>query len=75
MESWNTVIRCDCGFDARSADEEGLVAEVRRHALEAHGMKLSHQEALLLTLRPELDEKSPATISSEPQARTDEEET
>ena len=26
------VIRCECGFEARAADEEGLVAEVRRHA-------------------------------------------
>ncbi|MGZ4401745.1 MAG: DUF1059 domain-containing protein [Gaiellaceae bacterium] len=33
---------CECGFDARAADEEGLVAEVRRHAVEAHCMPLSH---------------------------------
>jgi predicted small metal-binding protein len=47
------VITCECGFDARAADEEGLVAEVRRHAAEAHCMPLSHEEALLLVLRAE----------------------
>jgi len=47
------VITCECGFEARAADEEGLVAEVRRHAAEAHRMSLSHEEALLV-LRAEL---------------------
>jgi hypothetical protein len=49
------VIHCDCGFDAASEDEEGLVAEIRRHAREAHGMTLSQDEALLLVFRAELD--------------------
>lgn len=35
-------------FEARAADEEGLVAEVRRHAWEAHSMTLTRDEALLL---------------------------
>ncbi len=48
------VITCECGFEARAADEEGLVAEVRRHAAETHGMSLSHEEALLLVFRAEL---------------------
>jgi hypothetical protein len=48
------VLHCDCGFEARAADEEGLVAEVQRHAGEAHGMALSHDEALLLTFQAEL---------------------
>jgi predicted small metal-binding protein len=48
------VITCECGFEARAADEEGLVAEVRRHAAEAHCMPLSHEEALLLTFHAEL---------------------
>jgi hypothetical protein len=42
------VIHCDCGFDARAEHEDGLVAEVRRHAWEAHGMALSDDEALQL---------------------------
>jgi Protein of unknown function (DUF1059) len=47
------VLTCECGFDARAADEEGLVAEVRRHAAEAHCMPLSHDEALLLVFHAE----------------------
>jgi hypothetical protein len=48
------VITCECGFKTRAADEEGLVAEVRRHAAEAHCMPLSHEEALLLVFHAEL---------------------
>jgi hypothetical protein len=53
------VIHCECGFEARAADEEDLVAEVRRHAWEAHGMALSHDEALLVAFRAELGEEAP----------------
>lgn len=42
------MLHCECGFDARADDEEGLVAEVQRHAQEAHSMALSRQDALLL---------------------------
>jgi predicted small metal-binding protein len=49
-----TVVTCECGFEARAADEEELVAEVRRHAAETHRMPLSHEEALLLVFRAEL---------------------
>ena len=49
------VVHCDCGFDARAEHEYGLVAEVRRHAWDAHGMALSDDEALLLAFRAELD--------------------
>ena len=48
------VITCECGFEARAADEEELIAEVRRHAAEAHCMPLSHEEALLLVFHAEL---------------------
>jgi hypothetical protein len=48
------VLQCDCGFEARAADENELVATVRRHALEAHGMTLSQEEASLLASRAEL---------------------
>jgi hypothetical protein len=49
------AVRCECGFDARAADEETLVAEVRRHAWEAHRMALTSHEALLLAFRAELN--------------------
>jgi Protein of unknown function (DUF1059) len=67
------VLQCDCGFEARAADEDGLVAEVRRHAREAHGMTLSHDEALLLAFRAELDQEAPTTIPRESTARAKEE--
>jgi hypothetical protein len=50
------VLHCDCGFEARAANEDGLVAEVQRHAREAHGMALSSEQALLLAFRAELNE-------------------
>ena len=68
------MLQCDCGFEARAEREDGLVAEVQRHAWEAHGMALSHEEALLLAFRVELDEKAPATSSRELTTPTDEEE-
>ena len=60
------MLRCDCGFEARADDEDRLVAEVRRHAREAHGMSLSHDEALLLAFRAELDGTAPLTSSGKP---------
>ncbi len=54
------VLQCDCGFEARAEHEDGLVADVRRHAWEAHGMTLSPDEALLLAFRAELDETAPS---------------
>jgi hypothetical protein len=67
------VLRCECGFEARASDEEGLVAEVRRHANETHGMALSHDDALLLAFRAELDQHTGRSPSS-PDSDTDEEE-
>jgi hypothetical protein len=42
----------------RGAHEHTLVAEVRRHAQDAHGMALSHEEALVLAFRAELDDET-----------------
>ena len=60
MESIEKVLQCDCGFEARAEHEDGLVAEVRRHAWEAHDMSLSPDEALLLASRAELDSTPPS---------------
>ena len=49
------VIQCDCGFEARAGNEDGLVNAVRRHAWDAHRMALSDEEALVLALRAELE--------------------
>jgi hypothetical protein len=54
------VIHCHCGFEARAEHEDGLVAEVQRHASQAHGMALSRDEALLLAFRAELNATAPS---------------
>jgi predicted small metal-binding protein len=51
MRAMDRVLRCECGFEARAADEERLAARIRRHAWEAHGMTLSDEDALVLALR------------------------
>ena len=53
-DSVDKVLRCECGFEARAADEDGLAAKIQRHAQEVHGMTLSRNEALLLTFRADL---------------------
>jgi hypothetical protein len=70
----DTVLHCDCGFEVRGASEARLVAEVRRHAWEAHGMALSHDEALLLAFRAELDKEPPSTVPPQTTTQKDEEE-
>jgi hypothetical protein len=66
------MLHCDCGFEARAADEDGLVAEVQRHAREAHGMALSHDEALLLAFRVELNSAALTTTPRDRTTRTEE---
>jgi Protein of unknown function (DUF1059) len=47
--------RCDCGYRLKARAEEEQVAEIRRHALEAHGLAFSNEEALVVLLRSELE--------------------
>lgn len=68
------ALHCDCGFQARADDEEGLVAEVRRHAWDCHGMALSHDEALLVAFRALLDAQAPPAGPRETTNSTDKEE-
>ena len=49
------MLHCHCGFEARAAGEVELVAKVQCHAWEAHGMALTHDDALLLAFRAQLD--------------------
>jgi uncharacterized protein DUF1059 len=63
------VLHCDCGFEARAGDTDELVAQVRRHASEAHGMPLSHDDALLLAFRAELNEADLPAIRCETTAK------
>ncbi len=50
------IIRCDCGYRLGAGTEHRQVAEVRRHAWEAHGISFSTEEALAVLLRLELDD-------------------
>jgi hypothetical protein len=68
------VLHCDCGFEVRGPHEEALVAEIRRHAWGAHGMALSHEEALALALRAGLDDSGSMKALRETTTRTDKEE-
>jgi hypothetical protein len=68
------MLHCECGFEARAEDEDGLVAEVRRHARDAHGMALSQHEALLLAFRADLDQNALTTVRRTRTTQTDEEE-
>jgi hypothetical protein len=65
------VLHCDCGFEARATHADGLVAEVQRHAREAHGMALSHEEALVLAFRAELAHGALPSIPRYPTAHAD----
>lgn len=49
------VFHCDCGYSLKAGTEERQVAEVRRHAWEAHGISFSIAEALAVLLRLELE--------------------
>ena len=66
------TLTCDCGFIARALDDVRLVAEVRRHAWDAHRMPVSHDEALLLLFHVELAEAT--AIPPRPQTTTETEE-
>ena len=66
------MLHCHCGFEARAEDEDRLVAAVQRHAWEAHGMALSHDEALVLAFRVALDEEAPTAIPHETTTHTKE---
>jgi hypothetical protein len=66
------TLTCDCGFIVRAPDSAGLATEVRRHAWEAHGMPLSHDETLLLLFHAELAEAT--AIPARSQTETEREE-
>jgi predicted small metal-binding protein len=52
------VLHCDCGFEARGEDEDELVDEVQRHALDAHGMAITRAQVLALAARAEPDKST-----------------
>lgn len=67
------MLHCDCGFEARSEHEDELVAEVQRHAHEAHGMTLTQDEARRLVFRAEPEAGARSTAPRKATSRTKEE--
>ena len=57
------ITSCDCGYRLRTRTEERQVAEVRRHAWEAHGISFSSAEALAVLLRMELEGGIPRDLA------------
>jgi len=47
--------RCDCGYEIRADDDVARVTEIRRHALDAHGIDFTRGDALAVLLRTELE--------------------
>lgn len=46
------VVQCDCGFTVRSSNDDGLVADLQKHAKEHHKMNLSREQVLAMA-RPD----------------------
>ena len=66
------TLTCDCGFIARAPTTPDSPPRFLCHAWEAHGMPLSHDEALLLLFHAELAEAT--AIPPRPQTATEREE-
>lgn len=47
------IINCDCGFVARGDSDDELVAGAQQHAKEVHGMELTREQVLSLTVPTE----------------------
>jgi hypothetical protein len=46
------VIRCPCGYSMREHDDDALVQRAQAHAMQAHGLELSREQALAMA-KPE----------------------
>ena len=47
------VIRCPCGYSIREREDEALVRLAQAHAMAAHGLELTREQALAMA-KPEL---------------------
>jgi len=64
------LLRCDCGFEVRADGDDELVAGVRRHAFDAHGMDLTRDDVLRLALRLEGGEVTEQPPAGDPRGGT-----
>ena len=46
------IVECECGVTVRGETDDELVANVEKHAREAHNMNVTREQALALA-RPE----------------------
>jgi predicted small metal-binding protein len=46
------VIQCPCGYSMRDEDEEGLIRSAQTHAMSAHGVELTREQAMAMA-KPE----------------------
>ena len=46
------VIQCPCGYSIREEDDDTLVQSAQAHAMEAHGLELTREQALAMA-KPE----------------------
>jgi predicted small metal-binding protein len=42
------VVRCLCGYTARSGSEEELVAAVQRHVRDVHSMEITAEQVIAM---------------------------
>jgi predicted small metal-binding protein len=50
------VIQCPCGYSIREEDDDALVRSAQTHALNAHGLELTREQAMAMA-KPELSRK------------------
>jgi predicted small metal-binding protein len=43
-------VRCECGFEADGRGLDELIAQIRQHAWDSHGMALAEEDAMRLAL-------------------------
>lgn len=55
-------IRCECGYIARAADDDEVVALARTHAHTVHNMDFSAEQLLALALPSLDDDGSPREV-------------
>ena len=46
------VIQCPCGYSMREEDDDALVRSAQTHAMAAHGLELTREQALAMA-KPE----------------------
>jgi predicted small metal-binding protein len=51
------VIQCPCGYSMREDDDDALVRSAQAHALAAHNLELTREQALAMA-KPEVERRA-----------------